>query len=141
MNIFLVSVHTSSLEQCLERVTNSRPLASNLHNLFSTYCSCSQELGKQVTHLGKTFLTANLDNYSNKILFEVTCLVDKGMIKHIIASRQTSSIYSIFSDQIKGFFQKHNCNVVTQSFLLIIHILRKHFLGGWGYKMANFLYF
>ena len=50
-------------EQCLKTVTNSQPLASNLNNQFS------QELGKQVTHTWKTFLTANLDNYSNKILF------------------------------------------------------------------------
>ena len=47
-----------------------------------------------------------------------TCAVDKGMIKHIIASRQTSSVNSIFSDQIKGVFQKHNSNVVTQTFLI-----------------------
>ena len=35
---------------------------------FSQHCSCSQELGKQVTHTWKFFLMANLDNYSNKIL-------------------------------------------------------------------------
>ena len=37
-------------EQCLKKVTNSQPSASNLHNLFSTLFSCSQELEKQVTH-------------------------------------------------------------------------------------------
>ena len=36
------------LEQCLEKVTNSRPLALNLHNLFST-------LGKKVTPIWKNF--------------------------------------------------------------------------------------
>ena len=44
-------------------------MVSNLHNLFSTQYSCSQELGKKVSNTWKTFLTANLDNYSNKILF------------------------------------------------------------------------
>ena len=52
-----VTCFPSSLEQeqCLEKVTNSRPSASNLHNLFSTLLSCSQELGKQVTHTWKNF--------------------------------------------------------------------------------------
>ena len=45
----------SSLKQgqYLKKVTNSRHLISNLYNLFSTQLSCSQELGKQVTHTGK----------------------------------------------------------------------------------------
>ena len=42
-------------EQCLEKVTYFQPLASNLHNLFSTLLSCSQELGKQVTHTWKNY--------------------------------------------------------------------------------------
>ena len=52
-----VTCFPSSLkqEQCLEKVTNSRPTASNLHNLFSTQYSCSQELGKKVTHTWKNF--------------------------------------------------------------------------------------
>ena len=55
-------------EQCLEKVTNYWTWASNLRNLFSTQCPCSQDLGKQVTHTWKGFLTATLDNYSNKLL-------------------------------------------------------------------------
>ena len=49
-----VTCFPSSLkqEQCLEKVTNSRPTASNL---FSTQYSCSQELGKKVTHTWKNF--------------------------------------------------------------------------------------
>ena len=42
-------------EQCFEKVTNSYPSASNLHNLFSTLLSCSEELAKQVTHTWKNF--------------------------------------------------------------------------------------
>ena len=61
-----------------------------------------------------------------------TCVVDKGMIKHIIASRQTSSVNSIFSDQIKGVFQKHNTNVVTQSFLTDHSYIMSALLGGRG---------
>ena len=41
-----------------------------MQNLFSTQCSCSQELGKPVTHaLKKTFFTTILENYCNKIHF------------------------------------------------------------------------
>ena len=45
-----VNCFPQSLEQekCLEKVRNSQPSASNLHNLTSTQFSCSQELGKQV---------------------------------------------------------------------------------------------
>ena len=52
-----VACFPSSLEpeQCLEKDTNSWPSASNLHNLFSTLFSCSQELGKQVNHTWKNF--------------------------------------------------------------------------------------
>jgi hypothetical protein len=64
--LFLVFPVLSSRNSVSKR--NSRPTASNLHNLFSTQYSCSQELGKKWLSLGKTFLTANLDNYSNKIL-------------------------------------------------------------------------
>ena len=56
--------------QCLEKVTNSRPSASSLHNLFSTLLSCSQELGKQVTHTSKNFSHRKSRQLcSNKILF------------------------------------------------------------------------
>ena len=68
----LKEIFLSSLEQeqCLEKVTNSRPTASNLHNLFSTQYSCSQELGKKVTNTWKNFKhDTNLDNYSNRMFF------------------------------------------------------------------------
>ena len=47
----------SSLKQgqYLKKVTNFRHLISNLYNLFSTQLSCSQELGKEVTHTLKRF--------------------------------------------------------------------------------------
>jgi hypothetical protein len=50
-----VNCFPSSLKQeyCLKKITNSRPTASNLHNLFSTQYFCSQELGKKVTHAWK----------------------------------------------------------------------------------------
>ena len=52
-----VTCFPSSLkqEQCLEKITNSGPTASNLHNLFSTQYSCSQELEKSNSHLEKKF--------------------------------------------------------------------------------------
>jgi hypothetical protein len=52
-----VTFFPNSIEQkqYLEKVTNSRRLASNLHNFFSTLSSCSQELGKWVTHTWKNF--------------------------------------------------------------------------------------
>ena len=39
--------------------------------------SLEQELGKQVTHTWKFFLTANLDNYSNKILYLILLKIKK----------------------------------------------------------------
>ena len=57
--------HTSlELKQCLKKVTNFGPLASNLLNLFSKKCSCFEK-----PTAGKNFLTAYLDNWINKILF------------------------------------------------------------------------
>jgi hypothetical protein len=35
---------------------------------FTTHCSWSQELGKQILILEKSLLLANLDNYSKKII-------------------------------------------------------------------------
>ena len=68
-----VTYFPSSLEQeqCLEKVINSWPSASNLHNLFSKLFLLSRTWKTSNSHFGKTFLIANLDNYSNKIL----CLI------------------------------------------------------------------
>ena len=37
-----------------------------LLNFFLTQCSCSQKMGKQLSHTWKTFFMANLDRYSKK---------------------------------------------------------------------------
>ena len=67
-DIFSRFVPCSNDEQCLKKVTDSHLLTSNFHNLFSTQCFFSQELGKQVTqNLKKTFLTANLKAVSQNL--------------------------------------------------------------------------
>ena len=74
-----VACFPSSLEQgqCLEKVTNSQHLISKLYKLFSTQWSCSQKLGKQITHTLKGFFRANLENYNNEIsifiFFQALC--------------------------------------------------------------------
>ena len=55
--LVFITCFPSSLEQeqCLEKVTNSRPSASNLHNLFSTLFLLSRTWKTSNSHLEKIF--------------------------------------------------------------------------------------
>ena len=48
---------------------------------FSRHCSCSRELGKQVTNTGKKLEYGTyLDNYSNRIVFKIFHLLFGGEV-------------------------------------------------------------
>ena len=72
------------------------------HKRFQIQCSCSQELGKQVTYAGKNFLMANLDNYSNKIL----CL-DYGVGAKQMSQFRTKQFFFLAFFNLKWLFMWH----------------------------------
>ena len=99
-SVFLVFVtyFSSSLEQeqCLEKVKNSRPSASNLHNLFSTLFLLSRTWKTSNSHLEKIQTITATNYYFYMHIAYVFALARLGPIIYSVVSKNISHFRKVF---------------------------------------------